>query len=183
MFISFHFFLFKGCNGITHTENTTFGYRDWYHNTGFVKSPDYPSNYPHNQLCRWSIQVAPGFRILATVKQADLAHAAQSGGLGDTLHLDDGISAKTSIEHSAPWEFLSNSSLVRIIFITDSANAGKGFYIHYERGMYDMPLHYDYGTDIYPANSAGCPRSPQLGTFRGKGVCALSDRNSIYCFS
>ena len=40
-----------------------------------------------------------------------------------------------------------------------------------------------YGTDIYPANSAGCPRSPQLGTFRGKGVCALSDRNSIYCLA
>ena len=142
-FISFHFFLFKGCNGKTHPVNTTFGYLDWYHNTGFVKSPDYPSNYPHNQVCRWSIQVAPGFRILATVKQADLAHAAQSGGLGDTLQLDDGTSGKTSIEHSAPWEFLSNASLVRIIFITDSANAGKGFYIHYERGMYDMPLHYD----------------------------------------
>ena len=92
--------------------------------------------------------------------QADLAHATQSGRLGDTLHLDDGISVKRSNEHSAPWEFLSNASLVRIIFITDSANTRKGFYIHYQRGMYDMPLHYDLRNQYTPCGYSRVPSLP-----------------------
>ena len=115
--------------------NKTFGYFDWYHNTGYVQSPGYPLNYDNNLVCRWSIRVAPGFRIIATVKQADIAHAAESGGLGDTLHVDDGITVKRSHEHSVPWDFLSNGSLVRVLFITDAMNSGKGFFLSYERGI------------------------------------------------
>lgn len=122
-----------GCNGVLHTVNSTFGYLDWYHNRGFVRSPNYPVNYPSNQLCRWSIRVAPGFLIRVNVSVADLSHAAQSGGLGDTLSVDDGISQKSSHVNTVPWEFLSVGNMVRVIFNTDAMNSGKGFYLQYER--------------------------------------------------
>lgn len=115
--------------------NTTFGYLDWYQSSGFVRSPGYPLKYPDNLVCRWSVRVAPGFRILVTVMHADIAHATQSGGLGDTLQVDDGITRKTSHEQSVPWEFLSAGDLVRVIFIADAMNSGEGFYLQYERGI------------------------------------------------
>ena len=115
--------------------NTTFGYFDWFHNTGFVRSPNYPANYPNNQVCRWSIRVAPGYRIQVTVVQADIVHAAHGGELGDSLQVDDGISFKRSQDNSAPWTFLSAGHHVRVLFVTDSDDTGEGFYIRYERGI------------------------------------------------
>lgn len=115
--------------------NTTYGYFDWSHNSGFVQSPGYPANYPNEQICRWSIKVAPGYRIFLTVDEADVAHAARSGGLGDMLQVDDGISVKSSRHSSAPWTFLSIGRLVRVLFITDERNSGKGFRLRYERGI------------------------------------------------
>ena len=126
-----------GCNGIPHAVNTTFGYLDGYHNTGFVRSPHHrDNNYPNNLVCRWSIRVAPGFLIKVTVQQADLSHAAQPGGLGDTLLVSDGVSYKTSHQNMVPWEFLSTKNLVRVVFTSDSANSGRGFYLQYERGIF-----------------------------------------------
>ncbi|KAJ7383552.1 hypothetical protein OS493_027215, partial [Desmophyllum pertusum] len=122
-----------GCNGISHDVNTTYGYFDWSHNSGFVQSPGYPANYPNEQICRWSIKVAPGYRIFLTVDEADVAHAARSGGLGDMLQVDDGISVKSSHHSSAPWTFLSIGRRVRVLFITDERNSGKGFRLRYER--------------------------------------------------
>ncbi|XP_067052699.1 deleted in malignant brain tumors 1 protein-like isoform X2 [Acropora muricata] len=120
-----------GCNGVSHTVNSTFGYLDWYHNRGFVRSPDYPVNYPSNQFCRWSIRVAPGFLVKVIVSVADLSHAAQSGGLGDTLTVFDGN--KSSHVNTVPWEFLSVGHMVRVTFDTDAMNSGRGFYLEYER--------------------------------------------------
>lgn len=100
-----------------------------------MRSPNYPVNYTHNLLCRWSIRVAPGFLVRVIVSVADLSHAAQSGGLGDTLSVDDGISQKSSHANTVPWEFLSVGNMVRVIFSTDAMNSGKGFYLDYERGI------------------------------------------------
>ncbi|XP_068722638.1 deleted in malignant brain tumors 1 protein-like [Montipora capricornis] len=122
-----------GCNGIPHAVNTTFGYLDWLHNTGFVRSPRHPYGYPNDLVCRWNIRVAPGFLIKVTVQQADLSHAAQSGGLGDTLLVSDGVSSETSYENKVPWEFLSTRNLVQVLFTSDSVNSGRGFYLRYER--------------------------------------------------
>ena len=114
----------------------TFNYSDRFHNTGYIHSPGYPSNYPNNLICRWSIRVAPGYRIHVTVTRANIVHSAQSGGLGDSLQVDDGKTHKISYKESVPWEFLSVKNLVRVLFITDAANSDEGFYLQYERGIY-----------------------------------------------
>lgn len=128
------YIVFKGCNG-NDPVNTTFGYSDQYHSSGFVRSPGYPSNYNNDLLCRWHIQVAPGYRIYLTVHKEDVAHAAHSGGLGDRLTVEDQTSVKSSRDSSAPWTFLSTGSFVRVVFITDSKNTGRGFYLSYVRGL------------------------------------------------
>lgn len=115
--------------------NTTYGYFDWYHNSGFVRSTNYPENYPNNQDCRWFIKVAPGYRIHVTVDVADIAYATHVGNLGDSLQVDDGRSSTSSDDHSAPWTFLSAGPLVRVRFETDSQDTEKGFYLRYERGI------------------------------------------------
>lgn len=127
-------FVIKGCNG-NDAENTTFGYFDWYHNTGFVQSTNYPSNYPNNQDCRWFIKVAPGYRIQVTVKHADIAYATHGGSLGDSLQVDDGRTFTSSHDHLPPWTFLSTGSLVRVRFESDSLHTESGFYLRYERGI------------------------------------------------
>ena len=70
------------------------------------------------------------------VKRADVVHSAQSGGLGDSLQVDDGKTHKISYKESVPWEFLSVENLVRVLFITDATTSGDGFYLQYERGIY-----------------------------------------------
>ena len=127
-------FVIKGCNGYD-AENTTFGYLDYYHNTGFVRSTNYPANYPNNQDCRWFIKVAPGYRILVTVSHADIASAAHVGSLGDSLQVDDGRSIISSHDQVLPWTFLSTGPLVRVRFESDSLDTGKGFYLRYKRGI------------------------------------------------
>ena len=129
-------YFLKGCNGISHRVNTTFGYLDKYHSSGFVQSPNYPSNYDNNLLCRWFIRVAPGYRIHLTVREEDVDHEAHAGGLGDELRVKDETSDKSSSDFSAPWSFLSKGSLVRLLFVTDSANTGKGFNLNYIRGWW-----------------------------------------------
>ena len=129
-------YFLKGCNGILHPVNTTFGYLDKYHSSGFVQSPNYPSNYDNNLVCRWLIRVAPGYRIHLTVKKEDVDHEAHAGGLGDELRVEDETSDKSSSDFSAPWSFLSKGSLVRLLFVTDSANTGKGFNLTYIRGWW-----------------------------------------------
>lgn len=79
--------------------------------------------------------VAPGYRIQVTVDEADIVHAAHGGHLGDSLQVDDGMSSKRSQDHLAPWTFLSAGHNVRVLFVTDSADTGEGFYIRYERGI------------------------------------------------
>lgn len=127
-----------GCNGID-AENTTYGYFDWYHNTGFVRSTNYPANYPNNQDCRWFIKVAPGYRIVVTVDHADIAYATHVGSLGDSLQVDDGRSFNSSHDRLPPWTFLSAGSLVRVRFESDSLDTGSGFYLRYERVSTEGP--------------------------------------------
>ncbi|PFX16283.1 Neurotrypsin [Stylophora pistillata] len=122
-----------GCNGISHSVNTTFGYLDKYHSSGFIHSPNYPSNYDNNLLCRWFIRVAPGYRIHLSVLKEDVNHEAHAGGLGDKLTIEDQESSENSRDSPAPWSFLSKGSFVRLVFVTDSANTGKGFYLRYTR--------------------------------------------------
>ncbi|XP_020605209.1 uncharacterized protein LOC110044027 isoform X4 [Orbicella faveolata] len=127
-----------GCNG-NDAVNTTYGYFDWYHNTGFVQSTNYPANYLNNQDCRWFIKVAPGYRIHVTVDKADIAYATHVGSLGDSLHVDDGRSFRSSHDYLPPWTFLSAGSLVRVRFETDAHDTGKGFYLRYERVSTEGP--------------------------------------------
>ena len=127
-------FVIKGCNG-NDAENTTYGYFDWYHNTGFVRSTNYPGNYLNNQDCRWFIKVAPGYRINVVVDHADIAYATHAGSLGDSLHVDDGRSFASSRDRSVPWTFLSAGSLVRVRFESDSLDTASGFHLRYERGI------------------------------------------------
>lgn len=70
------------------------------------------------------------------MKEANVVHSGLSGGLGDSLTVDDGKTHKISYEELVPWEFLSAENLVRVLFITDATNSGGGFYLQYERGIY-----------------------------------------------
>ena len=128
------YIFFKGCSN-AHAVNTTFGYLDWFHNSGFVRSPGYPSSYPSNLHCRWTIRVLYGYRIRVTVLKADIA-GADNGGLGDLLQVDDGKASKNSRDFPAPWDFLSSEHLVRVLFTSDGSYSGEGFYLEYERGIY-----------------------------------------------
>lgn len=70
-----------------------------------------------------------------TVVEADIAYATHVGKVGDSLQVDDGRSLKRSHDNVAPWTFLSAGHHVRVLFVTDSADTAKGFYLRYERGI------------------------------------------------
>lgn len=49
-----HFFLLPGCGGIIHAE------------TGLIKSPNYPQNFPANVECSWQIIAHEGSHLEMT---------------------------------------------------------------------------------------------------------------------
>lgn len=119
-----------GCNGVLDSVNITFGYYDYYHNTGFIRSPGYPTQtYGNNLQCQWSLFVQQGHTI--TVKVTDMEFHASST---DILVIDDGYHSERSTDHSLPWSFSSNDRFVRVFFSTDASGQAKGFMMKYERG-------------------------------------------------
>ena len=123
--------------------NRTFGYYDLHRNGGYIHSPGYPSsNYANKLYCKWSIRVAAPYRVRVTVEKADISHAAQAEGLGDSLRIDDGLNAMSSQENSAPWSFLSSAHLVRVVFLTDDRLTGMGFFLSFSRGILGYCCYY-----------------------------------------
>ncbi|XP_031569217.1 uncharacterized protein LOC116303758 isoform X3 [Actinia tenebrosa] len=136
-----------GCNGVLDAVNTTFGYYDYYHDTGFIRSPGYPTQlYGNNLQCQWSVFVQQGYKIIMKVTDMDL-HASSN----DNLVIDDGHHTERSTGRSLPWSFQSTDRFLRVYFSTDSSGQAKGFMMKYERdgngsgGNYDKRSANDKG--------------------------------------
>jgi len=106
-----------------------------------------------------------------TVDKADIAYATHVGSLGDSLHVDDGRSFRSSHDYLPPWTFLSAGSLVRVRFETDAHDTGKGFYLRYERGIFGILSFVLISCAI--GHALGMSDSAELSIFYQRRLCCV----------
>ncbi|GLG98263.1 Cubilin homolog [Gryllus bimaculatus] len=103
--------------------------------TGTILSPGYPSSYPHNIDCTWTISVPSGQQILLNV--SDFWLERHSNCMWDYLEIRNGILASSPLigrycgrEISTPIPSISNHLYLR--FKTDYSHSLRGFNITWD---------------------------------------------------
>ena len=100
--------------------------------SGTVKSSNYPSNYNDNEYCTWQIQVPVNKKIRLDFTEFKTETGKDFLMIYDTNHFDrpniifDGTTYK-------PPPFTSSGNVLRVRFISDGANAMKGFSFNYKQ--------------------------------------------------
>ncbi|BFZ22426.1 hypothetical protein BsWGS_25465 [Bradybaena similaris] len=109
----------EGCGGLFHSDR------------GSLKSPNYPSSYPHNTECRWDINVQRGhFVTLHFNPPFDLE--AQDCAK-DYVEVFDDISSGTLVSlgrwcsNVEPPDLRSSSTRLVVVFRSDATTNGNGF--------------------------------------------------------
>nr|XP_060643550.1 membrane frizzled-related protein [Anolis sagrei ordinatus] len=104
---------------------------------GSFSSPNYPSPYPPNVLCKWHIQVTEGMVIQLKVDVLDVESSASC--LYDRLEVykeHDGTSLWDGNSWYcgtvAPATINTNSSRLQVVFVSDESIAPSGFTAHYQ---------------------------------------------------
>lgn len=101
---------------------------------GFIRSPNYPGNYPNNKECIWKIKPGKKRRILVIIPEIFLP---QEDKCGDILVMRQSKkpSSVTSFEScdttTRPIAFTSRSKRMWIQFKSDNKNTAAGFSIPY----------------------------------------------------
>lgn len=108
--------------------------------SGSFQSPNYPSNYPDNANCEYSIEVASGSRVKLHIDDMSLEHHSTCGF--DAFHIYDGTSVSSKklavlcgINHNAK-EFVSSGRYMLIKFKSDGSVSAKGYRVSYKTGIY-----------------------------------------------
>ncbi|XP_060075561.1 cubilin-like [Ylistrum balloti] len=102
--------------------------------TGSFVSPDYPSNYPHNAECFWTITVSHGSQIILNVTDIDM-EGSSSDCYFDYILIRDGSASGRQLGKfcgsTLPNVTRSPSNVLWIKYKTDFSVTGRGFYISY----------------------------------------------------
>ncbi|KAF4524800.1 hypothetical protein B566_EDAN010175 [Ephemera danica] len=107
----------------------------YYVSTGMLRSPLYPSQYPHNLRCIWVIEVPIGQQILLNITDFELE--ANNHCQFDYLEIRNGGSAQSPLigqfcGNSIPRTITSFSQSLYILFHTDLSVNRKGFSINWD---------------------------------------------------
>ncbi|XP_074622497.1 CUB and sushi domain-containing protein 3-like isoform X4 [Acropora palmata] len=98
---------------------------------GNFTSPNYPSRYPHNLNCLWTITAAPGYYI-----DLHFINFVVEGCPYDYVEVFDQNYPSTSIKvkscgYRGAWCVTSTSKVLYVRFVTDSSVASSGFFASY----------------------------------------------------
>ncbi|XP_068690457.1 deleted in malignant brain tumors 1 protein-like [Montipora foliosa] len=102
---------------------------------GNFSSPNYPSSYPHNLNCTWSIIVTPGSHIYLQFSNFFVEYGGKHC-LYDYVEVSDSNYPSSSIKikhcgYQSPWCVWSTSNVLHVRFVTDHTVSASGFMAHY----------------------------------------------------
>ncbi|XP_059179030.1 cubilin-like isoform X2 [Physella acuta] len=100
-------------------------------NSGQLKSPNYPSRYPHNIECVWEINVDPGYHIVLNFNphfdlEADSDCEFDHVEVFDSVNETQQLLGKFCRNHAPPPQ-ISKSNKMKVIFRSDLDSNGIGF--------------------------------------------------------
>ncbi|EDO41711.1 predicted protein, partial [Nematostella vectensis] len=99
--------------------------------TGTIKSPNYPAQYPNSISCTWVISVKDGNRVKLSF--SDFWIDDQHGCYGDYIEIRDGSSGSSPMlgqrycGNKGPGDTFSSGAQMRLQFISDDSATGQGF--------------------------------------------------------
>ncbi|CAH1273501.1 CSMD1 [Branchiostoma lanceolatum] len=158
---------------------------DWTSSTGAVLSPNYPSSYPSNQNCYYTITVSPGSFIQLTVRAFYMGSSS-----GDYLEIRDGgsssaslISRYTSSQLSAGDLIKSTSYQLWFKFYSDSRYSSTGFLIDYTEMDIGLRSCDDPGTPSYSSRAVTGFSAGQSITFTCNPGYTMHGGATITCLT
>ncbi|XP_059051310.1 cubilin-like [Achroia grisella] len=106
--------------------------------SGVIKSPGYPFNYPVNKVCEYIIETIPGKAIQLTFKDFDIEDNRYYSCQYDNLEIRDGPNVNSTLlgkycggtEHIPPTQ-TSTHNFLYLKFTSDISISGTGFYANY----------------------------------------------------
>lgn len=109
---------------------------------GNFSSPQYPSSYPNNIRCHWTIRLPPGYRVKVFFLDLDLEEPNSLTRTCDFDHLAafDGASEEAPLMgswcgHHLPPPVTSSYNQLLLLLHTDRSTARRGFAVAYIGGQ------------------------------------------------
>jgi len=101
---------------------------------GFITSPNFPRNYPHNTQCVWVLRGTPGKKVTLTFTNMDIE--AHSTCIYDYVELRQGDNGNSSLINrycgtNLPAAVTSFGNSLYVKFLSDSSSSGTGFRAEY----------------------------------------------------
>ena len=102
---------------------------------GNFSSPNYPSSYPNNLNCTWSITVTPGSHIYLQFSNFYVEYGGKRCQY-DYVEVSDSNYPSSSIKikhcgYQSPWCVWSTSNVLHVRFVTVHGVSYSGFMAHY----------------------------------------------------
>lgn len=106
--------------------------------SGVIKSPGYPFDYPKNKVCEYTIRTTPGKAIQLVFQDFDIEDNNHFNCQYDHVEIRDGPDANATLlgrycggmEHVPPVH-TSTHNYMHIVFRSDMSVTGAGFYANY----------------------------------------------------
>ena len=103
---------------------------------GNFSSPNYPSSYPHNLNCIWSITATQGSHIYLQFSYFSLEYGGKHCPydfveVSDSNYPSSSIQIKRCGYDQRPWCVWSTSNVLHVRFVTDYSVSAPGFMAHY----------------------------------------------------
>lgn len=109
---------------------------------GNFSSPQYPSSYPNNIRCHWTVRLPPGYRVKVFFLDLDLEEPNSLTRACDFDHLAafDGASEEAPLlgnwcGYHLPPPVTSSHNQLLLLLHTDRSSTGRGFSVAYIGGQ------------------------------------------------
>ncbi|XP_076027535.1 cubilin [Genypterus blacodes] len=117
----------RGCGGLLHADR------------GVVSSPLYPNDYPADLDCSWHVMVTPGYRVSVSFQgDFEIRGSGEACSSGDFVELRNGPDLSSPslggrlCGESRPSNIQTTDNHLRVHFVSDSSNMGRGFMLTFE---------------------------------------------------
>ncbi|XP_060808843.1 cubilin [Amyelois transitella] len=127
--------------------------------SGVIASPNYPSSYPVNAHCEWTLKTSPGNKVAINIDMLDIDFSEECNE--DYLEIREGDGAGKILGLYCGNVLPSNTTSASQLFIqfrSDNKNPGRGFLLHYNFIHGNDITDLDYGeiaSPLYPLSFEG----------------------------
>lgn len=119
-------------------NSTTVCGANYFTETGVIRSPGYPANYPPSKTCVWTINVPTGKQIMLNITEFDLENGARRGCQYDFLEIRNGgyitspLIGKFCGGVPPPTRIPSSTNTLYLKFHSDNSRSGHGFQLFWD---------------------------------------------------